>query len=62
MSGKEKKTLYKEIHMNTGDFERGLVALQQLTIPLKLGKKTRVVIDYDPQEPSVTFQYFKVEE
>lgn len=62
MAGKEKTTLYKEIHMNTDAFERGLVALQQLSIPLKLGKKTRVVIDYDPQKPSVTFQYFKVEE
>lgn len=62
MADKQKITLYQETHMNTDAFERGLVALQQLSIPLKLGEKTRVAIDYDPQKPSVTFQYFKVGE
>lgn len=54
--------LVKEIHMNTVDFEKGFVAMQQITEPLRLGKKMRVIVDYDPHEEKVKFQYFIIGE
>ncbi len=57
-----KGKLVKEIHMNTIDFEKCFTAIQQLVEPLKLGRKMRVIIDYDPQKERAEFRYFKIEE
>lgn len=55
-------SLEKEIHMNTVNFEKCFIAAQQITEPLKLGKKMRVIIDYDPQKERAEFRYFTIEE
>lgn len=64
MKGAEesKGSLVKEIHMNTVNFEKCFIAMQQTAEPLKLGKKMRVIIDYDPQKERAEFRYFTIEE
>lgn len=56
------KVLTKEIHMNTKEFEKGLIALQKLVPPIQLGRKMQVILHYDPQESSVAFKYFKIQD
>lgn len=63
MEGQQaQETLVKEIHVRTEDFEKCFTALQQLSMPLKLGEKMRAVIEYDPQKATTVFQYFGIEE
>lgn len=63
MEGQQaQETLVNEIHMRTEDFEKCFTALQQLSMPLKLGEKMRIVAEYDPQKKTTIFQYFGVEE
>lgn len=63
MEGQQvQETLVKEIHLRTEDFEKCFTVLQQFSMPLKLGKKMRVVIEYDPQKKTTVFQYFGIEE
>lgn len=52
----------KEIHLRTTEFEKVFTALQQLSVPLKLGEKMRVMIDYDPQKQTTEFKYFAFKE
>jgi len=57
-----KGKLVKEMHMNTVNFEKCFIAMQQMAESLKLGKKMRIIIDYDPQKERAEFRYFKIEE
>ena len=54
--------LKAEMNLKTDFFEKCFIAMQYLSRPLKEGKKMRVIIDYDPQEPMTKFRYFNVEE
>lgn len=45
--------------MRTTDFEKAFIAMQQITAPLQLGKKMRVIIEYDPQRKTTEFKYFE---
>lgn len=56
------ETLVKDCNIRTTEFEKIFLILQQLASPLKLGKKMRIIIEYDPQKPSTNFKYFKIEE
>lgn len=50
--------LSAEIKIKRSEFEKAIVALQTLTQPIKIGKKTQVTMDYDPQKPTVDIKYF----
>lgn len=58
----EKNLLEKELHIRTSDFEKGFIAIQQLTEVLKLSKKMRIIIDYDPQKAMTEIRYIKIGE
>lgn len=48
----------KEIQIRTIDFEKILTALQQVLSPFEVGKKKRVIVEYDPEKVTtkVSFQ------
>lgn len=46
--------------MNTIDFEKAFVSLQALVSPVKLGHKTRIVVDYDSSEKRIKMNYLEV--
>ena len=48
----------KTISIRREDVEKLLVAIQQVTKPFELDKRQRVIVDYDPESPSVKMQYF----
>jgi hypothetical protein len=52
--------LFSEYSLNREFFEKALVAANHATKPfaLNLGKKQRIVIDYDPLEQQVKFSFF----
>lgn len=50
----------KQEAMNTIDFEKAFVSLQALVSPVKLGHKTRIVVDYDSSEKRIKMNYLEV--
>ena len=54
--------LVEERSIKSVEFEKLFLILQTLTSPLKLGKKMRIIVEYDPQKPHTNFKYFKIEE
>lgn len=42
-------------------FEKSFMTMQQILYPIKLQKKTRIVIDYDPENGDTTIQYYYLE-
>ena len=48
----------KTISIRQEDVEKLLVAMQQVTKPFELDKRQRVIVDYDPEIPSIKMQYF----
>lgn len=49
-----------EYAINRDFIEKLLLAMNHATRPFDIhfGKKMRVVVDYDPQEPQIKFKYF----
>ncbi len=54
----ESLELLQKITIHREDVEKFLIAVQYLAKPFEVGKQMRVVIDYDPQKVSVSFDYF----
>lgn len=52
--------LFSTVGVNREFVEKLTLAMNHVTKPfdLQFGKKMRVVIDYDPQNPQVKFSYF----
>lgn len=52
--------LFSELGINREFMEKITLAMNHVTKPfdLHLGKKMRIVIDYDPQNPQVKFRFF----
>lgn len=46
----------------TSDFEKLFRILQEIVRPMWMGKKTRVVVDYDPEKEETTFRYYHLDE
>ncbi len=51
--------LVKEMNIRRPEVEKFCMAMQQLFEPLELGKKTKIVVDYDPSQPVVRFRFFE---
>lgn len=51
--------LVKEMNIRRLEVEKFCMAMQQLFEPLELGKKTQIVVDYDPSQPVVWFRFFE---
>ena len=49
----------KEMNIRRLEVEKFCTAMQQLLEPLELGKKTQIVVDYDPGQPVVRFRFFE---
>lgn len=50
--------LQRETAVRREDVEKLMVLLQQLAKPFELGKRLRVVADYDPDSLAVKIRYF----
>ena len=55
----EELELFEVHHMKTFFFEEALVALEMLASAFKLGRKSRIIINYDPGNKETTIQLFK---
>ncbi len=44
------------------DVEKFLIAVQEIIKPFELNKRQRVIVDYDPESPSVKIHYFTANE
>lgn len=42
-------------------FEKSFMTMQQILYPIKLQKKTQIVIDYDPENGDTTIRYYYLE-
>ncbi len=51
--------LVKEMNIRRLEVEKFCTAMQQLLEPLELGKKTQIVVDYDPGQPVVRFRFYE---
>lgn len=51
-----------EVGVRREEVEKFLVAIEKLVRPFELNKKQRAIIDYDPQKPMVSFQFFIAKE
>jgi hypothetical protein len=51
---------YTQYRLNSDFFQKIVLAANHATRPfdLNLNKRMRIVIDYDPHEPQVKFDYF----
>lgn len=58
----EDLTFVNTISMNRENFEKLIYAIQLLPMPIQIGNKMRIIIDYDPQKSCVKFNYFIDEE
>ncbi len=49
---------YSGYHIQTGDFEKVLIGLFHMIQLVPLGRKCRVVLEYDPALPKVSIETF----
>lgn len=50
--------LTKEIHIKRMDVEKLISSIKALVEPLELGKRTRIVVEYDPEKPMVEINFW----
>ena len=58
----EKLSLVKEMSIQRLEVEKFCVAIKQLVDPLELGKKTRIIAEYDPKLPTVKINFYSEHE
>ena len=51
----------RKIHVNAVDFEKLITLLKIITEPIDFNKKFQIIVSYDPELPTVNFDYFKSE-
>lgn len=54
----EKLCLVKEMSIQRLEVEKFCVAIKQLVDPLELGKKTRIIAEYDPKLPTIKIHFY----
>ncbi len=58
MANDEELCLVKEMSIQRLEVEKFCVAMKQLVTPLELGKKTRIIAEYDPNLPIVKINFY----
>lgn len=56
--GKEIRVV-KELSIRRLEVEKFCMAMKQIFEPLELGKKTQIVVNYDPSQPVVQFSFLE---